>query len=149
MTRKRMFLIMMSGIVCVFIVSCKAKTDRWVIYGTSNDGGQKYYDKQTITTVSPKVIRVSDKLIVPKEGIDKIIERRKESNLPIDGWDKLESVVTLRELDCANNTNKMIKIEDYNDRGKKIYESDYQNSKAEPIEPGSMVEKLFNTVCTK
>jgi hypothetical protein len=86
---------------------------------------------------------------VSKEAIDNIIDQRKKSNMPIDGWDKLESVVILREIDCANNTNKKIKIENYNDQGKKINETDITDPKTEPIQPGSMLETLCNTVCPK
>jgi hypothetical protein len=154
MTRKRMLLIMLVGVLCAFLLSCsdrknEGKTDRWVNYAASNDGSQKYYDKQTIENVSPKVVRVWDKLKVSKDGIAQIIEERKKMNLTIDGWDKLESVAILREIDCAAKTNKKIRIEDYNDQGKKLYELDFPNPQTEPIPPGTMLESLRNVVCPK
>jgi hypothetical protein len=151
MTGKKIFLIIMMMAIAG-AVSCSGKknetlTDRWVNYGTTSDGGQKYYDRQTITKISPKVIQVWDRLKVSPDGIAKILERRKAENLPVEGWDKLDLVVILREIDCTNKTNKMIKIEDYNDQGKKIYAADFPNRPADPIPPGSIFESLSNAVC--
>jgi hypothetical protein len=144
-----MFLIMVAGIACALILSCKKKTDRWVNYSASSDSGQRYYDSQKMETVSPNIIRVWDKLKIQKEEINDIISKRKAANLPVEGWNNVESIAILREIDCTNNTNKMIRIENYNDEGKTFSASDYQNPKAEPIHSGSTVDTLRNAVCPK
>ena len=154
MTRNRMFLIMMAGIVCVLLVSCSDKktgehADRWVNYGTTGDGSQKYYDKQSMTQISPNVVKVWDKGKLSRDAKDKIIERRKQENLPVDGWDKLDNVVLVREIDCAKKTSTTTRIEDYDDTGKKFHESDFPNARPEQIPSGSMNELLLKKVCTK
>jgi hypothetical protein len=146
--------IMMAGIACVLLLSCSDKktggnADRWINYGTTEDGSQKYYDKQSITQISSTIVKVWDKGKLSPSAKDIIIERRKRSNLAVDGWDKLDTVILVREIDCMNNTSKIIRVEDYNDRGKMFYESDFPNAKPEPIPSGSMNELLLKQVCRK
>jgi hypothetical protein len=158
MRRNRMFLMMMAGMVLVLLVSCSDKktdgkadkeTDRWIHYGTSTDGSERHYDKQTITTVGPKVVKVWDRVKLSTDAKNQVIEQRKRSQLPTDGWDKLDHVRMLREMDCANQTYKRIRVEDYNENGKIIYEADYPDSKAENIPPETTIESLLKEVCPK
>jgi hypothetical protein len=154
MTSKRMFLIMMAGIACVLLVSCSDKktggnAERWINYGTTEDGSQKYYDKQSITQISPNIVKVWDKGKLSPGARDIIIEQRKRSGLAVDGWDKLDHVILVREINCGENTGKIIRVEDYNDTGKMFSESDFPNAKSEPIPSGSMNELLLKKVCTK
>jgi hypothetical protein len=149
-----MFLMMVAGMACVLLVSCSdkktdGKADRWIHYGTSTDGSQKHYDKQSITTVSPKVVKVLDRVKLSPDAKNKVIEQRKKSQLPTDGWDKLDTVRLLREMDCANHTYKTIRVEDYNENGGIIYEADYPNPKVENVPPGTTIESLLKEVCPK
>jgi hypothetical protein len=152
-----MFLMVMAGMVCVLLVSCSdkktdgkaEKADRWIHYGTSTDGSQKHYDKQSITTVSPKVVKVWDRVKLSADAKNKVIEQRKRSQLPTNGWDKLDNVRLLREMDCANHTYKTIRVEDYNENGGVIYEADYPNPKIENAPPGTTLESLLKEVCPK
>jgi hypothetical protein len=156
MTRNRMFLMMMAGMACVLLASCSdkktdgkadKKTDRWIHYGTSTDGSERHYDKQSIATVSPKVVKVWDRVKLSMDAKNKVIEQRKRSQLPTDGWDKLDNVRLLREVDCANHTYKRIRIEDYSENGKIMYEADYPNPNVETIPPGTTIESLLKAVC--
>ena len=152
--QNRMFLIMMAGIVCVLLVSCSDKkssgnADRWVHYGTAEDGSQKYYDKESITQISPNVIKVWDKGKLSQGAKEMIMERRKQTNLPVEGWDKLDHVVLVREIDCTKKTSTTTRVEDYNDKGQKFYESDFPDARPQQIPPGSMNELLLKKVCTK
>jgi hypothetical protein len=152
MRRNRFFLLVVAGMICATLVSCSdkktgEKTDRWVHYATTPDGSPKHYDKQTIATVGPKVVKVWDRTKLLTDARNNVIEQRKRSQLPTDGWDRLESVRLLREIDCANRTQKTIRIEDYNENGRIIYEADYPNPKAENVPSGTMVESLLQAVC--
>jgi hypothetical protein len=156
--RRNGMLLMMAGMVCVLLVSCsdkktdgkaEKKTDRWVHYGTSTDGSEKHYDSQSITAVSPKVVKVWDRVKLTADAKSQVIEQRKISKLPTDGWDKLDNVRLLREMDCANRTYKRIRVEDYNEDGKIIYEADYPNSKAENVPPETIMESLLKAVCPR
>ncbi len=152
MRRNGIFLMVIAGVICIILVSCSnkktdGKTDRWVHYATTPDGSQKHYDKHTITTVSPKVVKVWDRAKLSPDARNKVIEQRKRSQLPTDGWDKLDNVRLLREIDCANRTQKIIRVEDYNENGGIIFETDYPNPKVENVPSGTMLESLLQEVC--
>jgi len=154
MRQKRVFLIMMAGMACMLLVSCSdkktdGKADGWIHYGTSTDGSQRHYDKQSITTVSPKVVKVWDRTKLSTDARNKVIEQRKKSQLPTDGWEKLDTVRLLREMDCANHTYKIVRVEDYHENGKILYEADYPNPKGEAVPPGTTIESLLKEVCPK
>jgi hypothetical protein len=147
-------LMMMAGVACALLVSCSDKktdgnAEGWIHYGTTTDGSERHYDKQSITMVSPKVVKVWDRVKLSTGAKNKVIEQRKRSQLPTDGWDKLDTVRLLREIDCANRTYKRIRVEDYNENGKIIYEADYPNPKVENIPPGTTIESLLKEVCPK
>lgn len=152
--KRNRFSLLTAGMVCLLLISCSdrnsgGKADRWVHYGTSPDGSQKHYDRQSITTVSPKVVKVWDRTLLSTDARNKVIEVRKRTQLPVDGWDKLNSVRVLREMDCDNRTYKLIRVEDNNERGGTIYEENYQNPKAVTIPPGTLTESLLKEVCPK
>ena len=157
MTGHRMIFMMMVGVICVFWFysngNTQGNTDRWIYYGTTEDGNQYYYDKISITYVSPyvspKVVKVWEKIKYSKVGKDQIIQMNKEKGLSIAGYDKLDSIIFLKEVECTNNTYKIIKIVDYNDEGKILDDIDYPKPTIRQIIPGSMGEKLFMKVCQK
>lgn len=157
MTRNRMILMMMVGVICVFWFyshgNTQGSTDRWIYYGTTEDGNQYYYDKISVIYVSPyvspKVIKVWEKIKYSKAGKDMIIQMNKENDLSIDGYDKLDNIIFLKEIECTNNTYKIIKIVDYNDEGKILDDIDYPNPTIRQIIPETMGEKLFIKVCQK
>jgi hypothetical protein len=152
-----MIFMMMAGVICVFWFysdgNTQGNTDRWIYYGTTEDGNQYYYDKISIIYVSPyvspKVIKVWEKIKYSKAGKDMIIQMNKENDLSIDGYDKLDNIIFLKEVECINNTYKIIKIVDYNDEGKILDDIDYPKPTIRQIIPGSMGEKLFTKVCQK
>jgi len=41
------------------------------------------------------------------------------------------------------------RVEDYDDKGKRLHESDFPNAKPQQIPAGSMNELLLKKVCTK
>jgi len=157
MTRNRMIFMMMVGVICVFGFysdgNTQGNTDRWIYYGTTEDGNQYYYDKISVIYVSPyvspKVIKVWEKIKYSKAGKDMIIQMNKENDLSIDGYDKLDNIIFLKEVECTHNTYKIIKIVDYNDEGKILDDIDYPNPTIRQIIPGTMGEKLFIKVCQK
>jgi hypothetical protein len=60
MARNRMFLMITLAFVILLNIDgyCSDKDDdRWIFYGTSKNGDH-YYDKNSMTHVSPKIIQV-------------------------------------------------------------------------------------------
>ena len=164
MTRNRIILIMV-GVICVFLLSCsdkkpegktqekaerntEANTDRWIYFGET-ETGILYYDKISVTNVSPKIIKVWTREKLSKVGKDKIIRSRRFTKQPLVGWDKLDVTMFLIEVDCVNNTRKMIKMGNYDYEGNPLYEYDFPNPGIEQVLPGSMGEDLLRKVCPK
>jgi hypothetical protein len=121
-------------------------SDRWILYGTSAMG-DSYYDKYSITEVSPQIIQVWNKDKYSKIGKDEIIQGRKNYNLSIEGYDRLDYVTDIIELDCVNRTIKDIMFVEYNNEDKVLYEYDFPNPKITHILPGTTTETLLKTVC--
>jgi hypothetical protein len=120
--------------------------DRWILYGTSAMG-DSYYDKGSITEVSPKVIQLWNKDKYSKIGKDEIIQGRKNYSLSIEGYDRLDYVTDIIELDCVNRTIKDIMFVEYNNEDKALYEYDFPNPQIKHILPGTTTETLLKTVC--
>jgi hypothetical protein len=122
--------------------------DRWTYYGSSKSG-DFYYDKSSIIKVRPNIIKVWTKIKLSKIEKDRVIELRKNNDLPADDWGKLDYSIFLCDLDCVNNTIKNMKIVDYNDEGKIIDNMDIANPQIEQIIPITMEELLLRKVCQK
>jgi hypothetical protein len=120
--------------------------DEWIWYGTT-DLGDSYYDKSSMTKVSAKIIMVWNKDKYSKAGKDEIIQRRKNYNLSIDGYDKLDYVIDLLELDCVNMTVKDMSFIEYDNEDMILYEFEYPSPKKKHILPGTTTETLLKTVC--
>jgi hypothetical protein len=122
-------------------------SDRWIYYGKTEDGNKYYYDKNSMTNINHKIIKVWNKIKFSKIGTDKIVQLRQDYKLPMDVWDKLDYEINLYELDCVNNTMKWIKFVIYNDKGKILQNIDFPNPTIDQILPDSMMETLRNKVC--
>jgi hypothetical protein len=152
MTRNRIILIMV-GVICVFLLSCsdkkpEGKTDRWISYWET-EKGIFYYDRISVKKISPKIIKVLTRENLTKVGKDETIQIRKDSHLPIKGWDKLDSTMLFEEVDCMNNTTKVLTLIQSDDAGNILFEYDIPNPEIQRALPESGIESLLNKVCTK
>jgi hypothetical protein len=121
-------------------------SDRWVWYAKT-EMADSYYDKSSITEVSPKVIQVWNKDKYSKAGKDEIIRRRKNFDLSIDGYDKFDYVADIIELDCVNMTIKDIMFVEYDNEDNILYEYDFPSPQIKHIIPGTPTETLLRSVC--
>jgi hypothetical protein len=152
MKKNKMFF-MIAGVIffSLFFFSV-AKTeggDGWILYGTSDDG-KHFYDKNSLTNVSPNIIRVREKIKYSKAFIDNVKKESlvmKGKNQPVLGYDKLDNAIGLKELDCRNNTIRLIKWVTYNNQGRIIQNKDTPNPKIVQVISGSIGESLLNKVC--
>jgi hypothetical protein len=137
----------MIGMMCVFLVSCsKEKADTRILYTTS-EIGDHYYDKVSMKYLSPKVINVWTKVKYSNVGKDRVIQRKKDMNLSTNGYEKLDNMMILNEVDCSNHTFKLIKMVNYNDEGKILDDFDNPNPETQKIIPTSVSELLIKKVC--
>lgn len=141
------------GIVCVFVFTLFfadiGNTDssaQWILYGTS-EMGDSYYNKSSITEVSPKIIQLWNKDKYSEIGKNLIIQGRINYNLPVDGYDKLDYVTDILELDCVNKTIKDIFFVEYNDKDEVLFEFDIPNPKVSQAAPSSIQETLLKKIC--
>lgn len=133
----------MLGVICA-IWGCsikgkaKGETDRWVFYGKTKFG-DCYYNAQTITKVSPHIIKVSEKLIYSKSTKDLFIHY---------GWDKnIETRIELLELHCVDKTRKLINSAEYDNAGQVLDNLAFPNPKSQQILPGSLMDTLLKKIC--
>jgi hypothetical protein len=137
-----------TGEVLLFRTYETKKEEGWIYYGNSKTG-DRYYDNRSMTYVRQNVIKVWDKVYFSKPGKEDEIQSRKRNKLPIDGWDKLNFEIVLWEVDCVNNISKVIKIVDYDDQGKMLYDYDYPDPKMTDILPETVSDFLRREVCPK
>jgi len=118
------------------------------------DGVNYYYNKD-IVKVKPNIIRVREKRGYSKIEKNKIIELRKRDKRSINGWDKLDHSINLREMDCIKRTNILVGSAYFNDKEEVLSETyysevfirDYMIKKS--VIPDSISEILLNKVCLK
>jgi hypothetical protein len=144
---------MIVGVICVFLLSCseripEGKTDKWTSYDISKYG-KSYYDKNDMTYVKPKLIRVWTKIKYSKYYKEQIIQMRKDNEESIYGWDKLDYGITLEEVDCMNNTIKTMTNIYYNERGEILDKFDTRDPEIVQIPIGSISDSLRRIVCPK
>jgi len=130
-----------TGEVLLFRTYKTETEEGWVPYGKTEDGDY-YYDKTSLTRVNSKIIRVWIKY---KLGKDDIIQLRKKNEFSTDA--KSYYWMDFYELDCVNNTLKLVKYVEYDDNNKMLNNYDVPNPKIRQILPESMGESLRRKVC--
>jgi hypothetical protein len=147
----------------------------WCYYGTQEDIGQFFYDKDSMTTLPEGFVRVRVRAI-KDEDLKKAIEEKKEATQKfIEGklsgkksvskeiiekmyeeWQKeflRDTVIAekrmLIELKCGGNMFRMISGIEVDEKGS--LKNAFSTSQAEwlPIYPETPVGGLYNTVCPK
>jgi hypothetical protein len=149
MNKNKMSFVMLGIIfITLFFVNVGSTDDshRWILYGKS-DMGDSYYDQSSITEVSPKVIQLWNKDKYSEVGKEIIIQGRKSINLSIEGYDKLDYVADIIELDCVSRTIKDIFFVEYDDEDEVLFEYDIPSPKIKQVSPGSIQETLLKMVC--
>jgi hypothetical protein len=130
-----------------FSIEKTESNDRWTLFGETSVGEKYYYDKDSIINIKLNVIKVREKKKVTKVLRDSIVKQKRDQKLPVNGWDKLEDIITLEELDCKKKTTKMIQMTIRDNKGKVLDKWDYKNPEIEQTIPGSISETLLKTVC--
>jgi hypothetical protein len=150
MLRKIILLILIVigvGIICIWwFLYAERNTERWVHYAKT-DFRDYYYDKDCITKVSTNIIMVWSKNKYSKKDKEEIIQSRRNDNMSIDGWDKLDYGIIRHEFDCVNNTSKNMGCVMYNAENIILDEIIYPNPETNKILPGSVSEALLKIVC--
>ena len=144
---------MVTGVIYLFIGlytegNAKEKPGNWVLYGKSAVGDY-FFDKNSVSEISPGVFKVSEKIKYSKLGKDQIIQSKQKTNNSIKGFDKLDNGITLYNFDCGKNTVKAIKYTDYNDKWDILEDSNIPNPKTEQISADALYRELQKRICPK
>jgi hypothetical protein len=122
-------------------------TTSWVPYEVSNSDSINYYDRTQIPKIKQNITKIWTKRKLSKVVIDRHIRDRKDRGLSIDGWDKLDYEIILKEFDCMNETRKRLLIIDYNDKNEILMTTQVSNPKTEKILFDSGEEILRRIIC--
>jgi len=150
MKRKTVLLIII-GMTCAVIGAYKdgygaEKTSAWISYGKTGYGDY-YYDKNSITNISPKIIKVVNKIKYSENGRERALKERKDNKMSIDGWETLDYTLSFNEFDCLKNTIKTTKVIDFNNKGEIIEDFDFTRAPTDKIMPDSINDSLLKIVC--
>jgi hypothetical protein len=118
----------------------------WIWYAQTQMG-DSYYDKNSVIKVGPTIIRVLHKDKYSEAGKEVIIQSRKNSDLSIDGYDKLDHVLDHLELDCGERTVKDIGFLEYDREDRILYGFEYPAPRTIPVLPATPTDTLLKTVC--
>jgi hypothetical protein len=137
-----------AGIVIVAVILLTgflndARGEEWRYYFNTNKG-MSYYDVQTIKKTNSNV-SVWTKLIFNEEG-----KREGEALLVSIGVNKsanLSHQLTLFEIDCKLEMQKIHSMIFYNSDGDVIHKSPELAYQWTPIAPDSSAETLYNRIC--
>ena len=141
-------------VILCFCAGCSKKNDVsektksiWVPYEVSNNDSINYYDRTQIPGEKQNIVKVWTKRKVSKEIVERHIKYRKDHELSIDGWDKLDYQIILKEFDCKNETRERLLTIDYDDKDKILMTTQVENPKTDKILPGSGDEVLRRIIC--
>lgn len=160
-----------------FLLFCtpEARGTDWCYYGTQDDIGQFFYDRDSVTPLPEGVVRVRERTIKDevlkkaieekKEAIQKFIEgklsgkkalTKEQTDILYQQWQKeflRDAVIAekrmLIELKCGRNMFRVISGVETDEKGapKKAFSS--PQAEWLPIHPNTPIEGLYNTVCPK
>ena len=104
---------------------------------------------KSVIYLSDDIVQVWTKEKPSKDMKEKYIQVRIKSRLSINGWKKLNEVMTFQEVNCFKRTSKTIKTVFYDNDGNELDLVTYPNPEPFQIIPNSMGEILFNGICPR
>ncbi len=148
MTRKG-FIVVLS--VCVTLI-CLPQTvfgADWVCIDPSGAVCTRYYDKENIEYYySGNLVRVRLKVMVDEGIIKQTLTDRTENGYAVEGWDKWNHIVYLDEFACVQKIYRTLNSVDYDNNGKILDQSEYQNKRWTIISPNTVENRLYDKVCS-
>jgi len=106
-----------------------------------NDEGVFYYDVESITHTSKDTVKVWIKETFRGPGAH-VLSRALGQH-----YEKLEHSVSQEELNCKDKTSRHLSLTLYAKDGTILYSKTNVVEEFEPIEPNSVLEKLYKAVC--
>ena len=114
----------------------------WRLFAETQAGiGVSYYDAGNITHPSKHIVRTWIKLVYYKDGV--ALQVKKLGNR----YEDLSYTLNLLEVDCAAKKQRVLQSTSYSKDGNIISSNPSQEAKWSFINPGSIGEVLYKTVC--
>lgn len=105
-----------------------------------NDVGQNYYDAQSITRPSRKIVRVWEKTNYTLMGVKDWVGKFGEK------YSNLSYSISLEEINCAEKTQRFLLVHFY-DKNAELIPSDSSRTEWVFIVPGTIAEGLYIAIC--
>ncbi len=115
---------------------------QWILYG-EKDGGQGFYDPETIRAVSKNKVKVLTYINLTKAYVD---------YRSLEGQQLELSHRIVQQYDCKNRTFEFLESKSYSEnylRGKLLRQSNGSKDEPNLIEEASPSLKLFKILCKK
>ncbi len=124
------------------------ETSDWVKYGKQNNGTVHFYKKGGVAKDSDgNILKIFNKWVFSNKEVSNAIQYRRENRLSTRGYDKLSHMIYLSEIDCQNQSERMIYLYLYDKDGKSLYSHAYNDPEWNYIETDSNAEALLKAVC--
>lgn len=122
------------------------ETSGWIKYGKDNGGTLHYYKKGNVDKDN-NIVKVFNKWVFSKREKADAIQYRRESRLKTKGYEKLSHMVYLSEIDCQNQSERILNLSLYDANDKSLYSNTFKNPEWEFIQPDSNAESILKAVC--
>ena len=114
----------------------------WKLFAeTQTDIGIFYYDAGNITHPSKHIVRTWIKLVYYKDGVALQVKKLGKR------YEDLSYTLNLLEVDCAAKKQRVLQSTSYSKDGNIISSNQSQEAEWSFINPGSIGEVLYKTVC--
>lgn len=129
-------------------VSDTSETDssEWVKYGKDKRGTLHFYKKGSLNK-DGDIAKVLNKWVFSKREISDAIQYRRENRSSTKGYNKLSHMIYLSEINCPNQSERMLYLFLYDGDGKSLYSHTFSNPEWTLIQPESNGETLLKAVC--
>jgi hypothetical protein len=127
----------------LLIFGCAGKrAPDWRLFAeTQADIGIIYYDAANITHPSKHIVRTWVRLVYSKEGVALQVKQLGKR------YEDLSYALILMEVDCAAKKQRVLQSASYSRAGSVISSNQSQKAEWSFINPGSIGEILYKTVC--
>ncbi len=143
MQQNRICLIAVTVLTLFFLVTLNVhSTEKWIIFTTSENGDENYYDAASQKQIEKKVIQVWRMKKLSTVSKAEYARMNKK-------YHNLDHINTLVEMDCKRKTIKPLSKEYYDDKGNILERYDNPDSGRRLTRPVSISDSLLNTICSK
>lgn len=123
-----------------------AEKPEWVYFGsTPITSDQFFFDSNTVKYQANEVVTVTIKKAVKDPG--PTIKVRTAQNRPVKGYDRLDNIQALWEIDCKGAKVATLTETHYDRDGKVLEHRSFQKKEWSPISPDSLADQLQGKVC--